>query len=115
VFGFRVVEERLTGVIPGGEVNMEPGSTFVVERFRHERGQLVFLTCQLLNGALEAERSVGGIESLGVPQIDLKLSAGELVVRSDNVESESREVPQRTQQQVLRIALQAGHVHVACC
>ena len=49
--------------------------------------------------------SVGGIESLGVPEIDLKLSAGELVVRGDNLKSERREVPQRTEQHIFWIAL----------
>ena len=37
------------------------------------------------------------------------------MVRGDNFEPERREVPERTEQHVLRIALQAGHVHVASC
>ena len=71
---------------------MESGPTFIVERLGHEGGQLVLLTRQLLNGALEAESTVGGIESFGVPQIDLELSAGELVVRGDNLQPVRGEV-----------------------
>src|SRR4029450_11574143 len=82
VIGFRVVEQRLTCVVPRREGNMESGSAFLVERFGHESGQLVFLTRQLLDGAFEAESTVGCIERLGVPQIDLELSARELVVCS---------------------------------
>src|SRR5688500_19678883 len=69
---FRVVKQRLTGLIPGGEMNMESRPAFIIERFGHEGGHLVFLTCQLLDGGLEAEGSVGGIKGFGVPQIDLE-------------------------------------------
>src|SRR6185436_8413755 len=109
----RVVEQRLTGVIPCGEVDVKAGPAFVIERLGHEGGQLVLLTSKFLDGALEAERAIGGVEGFGVPKVDLELPAGEFVIRSDDLEPVGGQVAKHTQQHILRIALQSGYVDVA--
>jgi hypothetical protein len=50
-----------------------------------------------------------------VPQIDLELSAGELMISGDNIEPVRRELPERTKQHVLRITLQTRNVDIAGC
>ena len=113
MLAIRVIEQRLPVVRPRREVDVEAGAALVVERLGHERRQLAEHPGEFLDGGLEPVCPVGGVESLGVPQVDLKLSRGELVVRRDYFDAVVTEVAQDAQQHVLRVALETRDVDVA--
>ena len=94
-------------------MDVKSGAALVVERLGHEGGELVLLPGQLLDRGLEPERPVGGVERLGVPQVDLELAAGELVVGRDDLQPVRGQLTQGAEQHVLRITLETGDVDVA--
>ena len=61
---------------------------------------------------LKRNAPAGGVERLGVPEIDLELAGGELMVGGDHVEPVRRETAQGADQRVLRVALEARGVDV---
>ena len=113
VLARRVVEQRPPVVVHCGEVQVEARAAFVVERLGHERGQLALAAGQLLDGGLEPEGPVRGVEGLGVPEVDLELAAAELVVGRHHVQPVVPQRAQRPQQEVFGVALAAGDVDVA--
>ena len=113
VLAVRIIEDRLAVVVDGREVDVEAGAALVVERLGHERRHPAGAAGQLLDAGLEPERAVRRAERLGMPQVDLELAAGELVVGSHHVDVVGGQRAQRRQQRVLRVALEAGDVDVA--
>ena len=74
---------------------------------------LSFCRASSLIGVLEAERPVGRGKRVGVPQVDLELPAGELVVGGHDVQAVGGQLAQGAQQGVLRVTLETGDVDVA--
>ena len=109
-----VVEQRGLAVRgPHREVQVVARPALVVERLGHERRQPALVQRQLLDRRLEPVRPVGGAERVAVPQVDLELARGELVVGRHHLDAVGPQLPQRREQHVLRVALEAGHVDVA--
>ena len=108
-----VVEERHASIAPRGEVDVEPRPALVVEGLGHERGELALLARQLLHRILEAEGTVRSIEGVAVPEVDLELAAGELVVGRHYLHAVAGEMTEVAQQDVLGVALEPGDIDVA--
>jgi hypothetical protein len=94
-------------------VKVKAGTAGVVEWLGHERGHFVLGAGQFLDRGLEPECPVGGVHGSGVPQVDLELTGGEFVVRGDHVQPIGPELPQRPEEEVVRVTLQTGDVDVA--
>lgn len=67
----------------------------------------------LLDGGLEEEGAVGGVQGAGVVEVDLELPAVELVVTGDDADAECLQLAERAQQMAVRVAASSGAVDVA--
>ena len=100
----------LAGIAPVSiderHVQMEPRPLVVVERLAHERRDQPVAGRQLLDHRPEAERAVGGVERLGVAQVDLELAAAVLVGGGDRPELELDRCVEHPRERASRV----GHV-----
>ena len=82
VLALRAVEDRLA-VVGLRSRNEGEADALVVERFGHEGGPLP-RDGQLLDGRLKC-KARSAAHRIGVPQVDLELAAGELVVGGHDI------------------------------
>ncbi len=108
-----VAEHVVPVVIDQRGVQVEAGPALVVERLGHERGQQPVQPGDLLDGRLEPERAVGGVQRGRVPEVDLELPAAELVVGRRHAQPGVAQRAQAADQVPARVALGPDHVHVA--
>ena len=71
---------RLLGDRPQALVGVHPGAVDPVDRLRHERRVQPVLLGDRLERELEGDRVVGGLQRVGVLEVDLVLAGGDLVV-----------------------------------
>ena len=84
-----LVRERVVaGSLLEGDVEVEAGAALIAERPAHEGGEEPLAGGDLLDGGLEHERPVGGVERARVLHVDLVLGVHELVVGREGLEPE---------------------------
>ena len=91
---------------------MEARARVAVERLAHERGEQALLRGEVLDGGLEAERAVGGVERLGVREVDLPLAHAVLVRGTDRPEVRVGDLEQHAVEHAARIGVGADGVDV---
>ena len=109
----RAVGERVGAVgAAQREVEVEARARVAVERLAHERRQQALPRRQVLDGGLEAERAVGGVEGVRVREVDLPLAHAVLVRRTRHAEAGVVEREQHAIEHAARIGVVAHRVDV---